>query len=417
MNIAIISNDSISPVILQKILNGGDIFSMYIVSYTELNKFYQLIFQLLNGELTRKFDKIYIFSYATIDILKSVSMTYLPLDYIGGDYKIIQMSGGKNNINGLLQNTVNDKNCVAFNTKGYIKNEVILERLYLNVYLGQNGGIFIYNEKVKQIYPDNLIETHKCQLFIQSDLIYLIPKMISQQKGLHFNIIYTKSQKIKVALCLSGQPRFYNTKSFESLNNFIINEYDTDVFIHSWISKELDYKYEYAPWSKISFLRIPVTAKNELEFLYKPKSIKCEEPRIFYQFYKEGDYSANNIPSMFYSVQQADTLRQEYENKNNFRYDYVIRARTDTLLNSFVDITLLDKNYIHIPNNCPNTTCYNDNFSISGKNISNSCYNTFDILEEYFSKNNRAESMWLKNLQLNNIPVNLIHIDQNFIRE
>ncbi len=39
----------------------------------------------------------------------------------------------------------------------------------------------------------------------------------------------------KVALCLSGQPRFHSGKSYDSLKREIINKYDTDVFIHSWI--------------------------------------------------------------------------------------------------------------------------------------------------------------------------------------
>ena len=52
---------------------------------------------------------------------------------------------------------------------------------------------------------------------------------------------------MKIALILSGQPRFYNSVSYTTIYNEILNKYDTDVFFHCWYSSNKDYNYEYSP--------------------------------------------------------------------------------------------------------------------------------------------------------------------------
>ena len=41
---------------------------------------------------------------------------------------------------------------------------------------------------------------------------------------------------MKIAVCISGQPRSY-TKGYEYLKKNVLDQYDTDIFIHTWKNK------------------------------------------------------------------------------------------------------------------------------------------------------------------------------------
>lgn len=225
-----------------------------------------------------------------------------------------------------------------------------------------------------------------------------------------------ENNKLKVALCLSGQPRFYNSSSFLSMKREIIDKYNTDVFIHTWISKNKDFEYPCAPWSSLNRIKIEGNIESDLIELYNPKYIQSEEPRIFREFLNETnehDYLSNNMPSMFYSIKMVDDFRKKYGNQ---KYDFVVRARTDTLLKSCIDFNILEKDTIYIPDNCGNHLFFNDNFSICGGEIADNVYNIFDTLKlhyDYFS----PETIWSEHLRSNNFKIEKIKIDQNFTRE
>ena len=44
--------------------------------------------------------------------------------------------------------------------------------------------------------------------------------------------------------------------------------------------------------------------------------------------------TVNNCLSYFYSLNEVNKLKKEYEYANDFKYDWVVRCRTDTLLPS-----------------------------------------------------------------------------------
>lgn len=226
--------------------------------------------------------------------------------------------------------------------------------------------------------------------------------------------------KINVALCLSGYPRFHSEKSYQSMKREILDKYNTDVFIHSWVSRDIDYVYPFATWSNIlNPIHIPSTIHDDLKKIYNPVDIIIEEPRSFSQFSKD-DYLSNNMPSMFYSLKMADSMRFFYSRYTGKKYDFVVRARTDTLLYELPDLSSLDINTIYIPDNCGNPLLFNDNFSICGGDIvdKNQVYNVFDDIWEYSNRGEdySPEKMWTLHLSKKLVKVDLLNVRQDFVR-
>lgn len=130
---------------------------------------------------------------------------------------------------------------------------------------------------------------------------------------------------MKLALCLSGYFNSFTDLTSKGVDGFshiqkhILRDNDVDVFIHSW---DLD-------------------NKKEIEKLYgeKIKSQIFEAQLDFTKDFMENElYTINLNPSYrhpktilshFYSVQEAHRLMRDYEIKNSFEYDIVIKSRFD----------------------------------------------------------------------------------------
>ena len=154
---------------------------------------------------------------------------------------------------------------------------------------------------------------------------------------------------MRVALCLSGQPRYLEA-GYSHISKEFLSKYSVDTFCHLWFDSNLkdtrfDYTMEYA--NRNEFWRDNLD-QIVLE-MYKPKLYTFESPKTF-SFDPRANYGMGktNNCSMFYSIQKANDLKMEYERLHNFNYDLVIRARTDLVINKFnLDLNTLDKNKIH----------------------------------------------------------------------
>lgn len=159
--------------------------------------------------------------------------------------------------------------------------------------------------------------------------------------------------KKKIAICISGQARCYD---FHQTHHFLFPGCDVDYFCFFW-----DYKLEPDDHEKI-------------KDVYKPKSLVIE-PYIDFSSYSgrvpnAGIRSFNTFP-MWYAVMRADLLRQEYERDNGFKYDAVVRSRSDNLFNSswINGIDALNENDIVFPtlyhfNDWQDLPGYNDQLAI-----------------------------------------------------
>lgn len=228
---------------------------------------------------------------------------------------------------------------------------------------------------------------------------------------------------MKVALVISGQPRFVKECSSYMVQN-IINQYDVDIFAHLWFDEKLTktpYKYE-GNWTTQT---IGEDSVDNFKNIYNPKFLEVEESINFLDknlnfdnsLKKYNNWKTPNAPdnmkqgtegfsnliksnqiSYFYSLNKANLLKRKYEYLNNFKYDWVIRARTDTALQVPLDLSKYNPNvvtYTNINNQesvTPGLICDWLNFGNSYvMDIFNSCFSCYDhLINECIKTNDGA---------------------------
>lgn len=90
-------------------------------------------------------------------------------------------------------------------------------------------------------------------------------------------------------------------------------------------------------------IRLTSDTKDFIQEQWQPKKIVFEKPRYFQSSQaiaslKRGDYKSkpvgptqiSNILSMMYSIEEANNLKKAYEETHQFKYDCVIRIRSDS---------------------------------------------------------------------------------------
>lgn len=230
---------------------------------------------------------------------------------------------------------------------------------------------------------------------------------------------------MKVALIFSGQPRFVKECAPYLIEN-IVSKYDVDVFAHLWFDENLlktPYKYE-GNWPTQT---ISPNALETFKELYNPIGLEVEESMSFQDdsmdfeasMRKYNDWATPNAPdnmkngtkgfmnliksnqiSYFYSLNKANLLKKKFEYQNNFKYDWVIRARTDTAPHTPLELSNYNPNavtYTNINNQesvTPGLICDWLNFGNSYvMDVFNSCFPCYDyLIEECKRTNNGAWS-------------------------
>lgn len=210
---------------------------------------------------------------------------------------------------------------------------------------------------------------------------------------------------MKLALCLSGQPRSY-AKAFEYIKRNLLDHYDVDVFIHSWKSKSnLNHAktFEY-----ISGLYGPVTIFFDHEL---PSTINSD------MHVPNASHPTNFCTSMFYSIYRANDFRIRHQTLNDVKYDYVIRSRFDLALNKVIDFGTLEKGKVYISKDTdgPNPLL-NDQFAIADPDTMNVYASTFLNLRQLHDSGVPlcGHEMLQEQLTRNNVPVERIDINHPF---
>jgi hypothetical protein len=189
---------------------------------------------------------------------------------------------------------------------------------------------------------------------------------------------------MKIALCLSGQPR-YLEDGYKNIHKNLLSKYDIDVFCHYWWDTSyVGKKFDFSPHasSRTGFWK--ENTQNIISELYHPILSYYEPQKQFDVSHLSGAFFAQQSPhilySMWYSIFYANLLKTQYEVENNFIYDIVIRCRFDIIFNTFtLDLYSLDTNKIHISGEI-NPIC-NDQFAISSSehiNYYSTLYNNID---------------------------------------
>lgn len=150
---------------------------------------------------------------------------------------------------------------------------------------------------------------------------------------------------MKIALCMSGQARGV-LNGWNGIVNNILNPNTPDIFVHVWGAEEDE----------------PVKAVRDL---YKPVSMVVEPPRRFANARIDADRQRARYPhgssrddfvdrsySMFYSMQQANLIKEKHRLANDIHYDWVIRARFDISLSRAIVCSEYDNSVVHLTDKC-----------------------------------------------------------------
>ena len=125
----------------------------------------------------------------------------------------------------------------------------------------------------------------------------------------------------KVALLFSGQARFFDSESYNSIKKYILDKYNCDTFCHFWWDNGIGLKYECSPWSGFNEIPMRSDTFKKLYELYKPKSINWDFPLAR----EKSDFGYKtihvntpyNLRSMYTSLQYVYNQFETYCLQNN----------------------------------------------------------------------------------------------------
>ncbi len=144
---------------------------------------------------------------------------------------------------------------------------------------------------------------------------------------------------------------------YKTYKKHIIDVNDADIFIHSWsVDVQDDLVNLYKP-KKYQF-------EKQIQFVYNSK-VKSKKIR-----HKEIDQGFRSL-SKWYSLKRSIELMMVYEYENDFKYDWAMLTRFDTLFFVDLDFSKCEPNHLYIPNfNTPDGLGENPNAKLNRINRS-----------------------------------------------
>src|SRR5258708_4664367 len=131
---------------------------------------------------------------------------------------------------------------------------------------------------------------------------------------------------MKVALCLSGHLRTYD-KTYESIYEQLYHKYDVDTFISTWKNlgnKKFASEDPSAPVDTIVDVEIIKKIYNPISIIMDDAEIDPVSNKLKKEYesikLRNGD-KMSQLMVMLYKIWDANRLKKEYEEKNNFKYD------------------------------------------------------------------------------------------------
>jgi len=190
---------------------------------------------------------------------------------------------------------------------------------------------------------------------------------------------------MKIALCFSGHIRDLNeTKNFWT---DLIKEYNIDVYASFWNTENekledtlQNFLVNYTP-KKYEIENYEAFKKSTLELL----KLNINPPSILAEEFKYSSKEFGLIP-MYYKIWRCNLLTKEF----NIKYDVVIRARTDTVLDNLFKIE--KNNMLNVPMGWnmvptfPNSDGINDCFAYANPKIMDYYSLCFFHIMQYLSE-------------------------------
>lgn len=205
-----------------------------------------------------------------------------PLDFIGGDYYGMPYA----TIPELFSKTCDDPIALAFNNKGYIKREITRQNLVKNDYLGPEGGIYIYSNKLD-------LEDYTCNIYLPSCLLHILPSLKLERV-----FVLSAEKSFRVAICIDGNFKAWN-------------------------------------YIKDSFKNIAPSSSNMEYHLFIATNDEVSSEKL------KREISTTGIDIKKYSINNKDTnafkLMQKHINVHNTKYDIIVKTKFDTIVDKEIN--------------------------------------------------------------------------------
>jgi hypothetical protein len=150
---------------------------------------------------------------------------------------------------------------------------------------------------------------------------------------------------MKIALCMSGQARGV-VNGWPSICGNLMNPNAPEVFVHVW-GAESDEQVK-----AIRALYNPVSMVVEPPRLFSNSRLDIDRQRARYPHGSSRDDFVDRSYSMWYSIQQANLVKEKYRLEHDIHYDYVIRARFDLSFSRPIECVGYDNSVIHLTDKC-----------------------------------------------------------------
>jgi len=164
---------------------------------------------------------------------------------------------------------------------------------------------------------------------------------------------------MRVALCLSGQARGIHL-TWPDFKKNIIDKYNADVFMSFANDSSLTHLFE---TEDLGFTELELIKDPSLEYL---ESITRGDTPCIQHLASMGKECTNlAVLRQYYFINRVNELKKEYEAKNGFKYDWVIRSRADIhILSTLGNLSKMDNDVVIIPRS-HNGGALNDFFAYS----------------------------------------------------
>ena len=179
---------------------------------------------------------------------------------------------------------------------------------------------------------------------------------------------------MKVAVCISGQPRSYKA-GFEYLKRNLLDHHDCKIFIHTWnntvyLMENIEELYDdYLESFEIESYPVSREVLNA-RYTNTPDAV---------------NFPAANAALSYYSIFKACESKRKYELRYG-AFDVVVKTRFDYALNRNLPLNEIDPNKVYIPN-CrmvPEKDFGNDQFAFGSSWVMDRYLSTYLFMDDYY---------------------------------
>ena len=188
---------------------------------------------------------------------------------------------------------------------------------------------------------------------------------------------------MNVALCISGFARKMD-QSYPYLKKYILDELDPDVFYFGYYDEKDTKENILETYKPVShFIRESDQAvDDEITQAYSECHPRAGGGELFHHVTKHN--SAIPMLSQFYNMARCNELKKEKEQEENFKYDVVIRVRSDYFFfRSIKEDLELSKDYVCSTDHWDWLDGYTDSFAFGNSEDMDIYSSFFNYFAEY----------------------------------